>query len=204
MACPKCGKAYFAGDPDEEAIHFRFCDMMIHGPAVSLRSVEDVLWCEEDQRIIRVTDSSPEDQRVLAQNTSRVANREMRYDFGIYRSCDPPDERQIRLYLYVMAGRSVGLLLVERRTTIWLCQWQPDRNETPVCTERPDLEWMWSVGFVWTHRDLRRSGAAERLLSVALSDLKLQINKLGWYTPFSEAGEEFVRRVCPVEFHVAK
>ena len=196
--------AYIAGDAEEEAQHASYCDMMTHGPVVKSTSPENVLWSEQDKRILLITDQSSEDQRILAHNTSRVANREMRYDGGIYRSYDPPDERQIRIYLLVQGSRAVGLLLLEQRTTIWLCRWDREPDKNPICDERADIPWMWSVGFIWTHADHRRTGLSVRLLQVVFGDLNLSPTKIGWYTPFSDAGDKFVRRLCPIHFYVAK
>jgi hypothetical protein len=196
--------AYIAGDADEEEQHATYCDMMTHGPAVKLASPESAIWSERDQRVLLITDDSPEDQRILAHNTSRVANREMGYDGGIYRSYDPPDERQIRIYLFIQSNRVIGLLLLERRTTVWLCRWGSDSETSPACEERPDIPWMWSVGFMWAQADHRRSGLSNRLLQVGLGDLNLSTNTVGWYTPFSDAGEKFVQHQCPVSFYVAK
>ena len=204
MNCPKCGMAYVTGNAEDEAAHATYCDMMTRSPAVTLQSPERITWKNCNDRIICVTDFSPEDQRILAQDVSLVANREMGYDSGIYHSYDPPDDRCIHLYIYIRGNRALGLLLLERRTHIWRCHWLAGQDADPKCEQLREIDWMWSVGFIWIHPNDRRAGLAERLLYVGLGDLNLSVSEVGWYTPFSEAGEQFVQKQCPCEFYVAK
>lgn len=202
MQCPKCGMGYVPGLPEDEAEHARYCDLMVSGPPMGILEGARIIWTKGDDRIILVTDSSPIDQRKLAHEVSTCANREMSYDGGIYRHYDPPDERQIQIFLYVRASRAVGMLLVEKRTKVWRCTWNGD--ETPVCVEQPEIVSLWSVGFVWVHRQHRQAGIAYVLFAEAIRTLELGENEIGWYTPFSEDGEAFVRKLYPTHFFVAK
>ncbi len=126
----------------------------------------------------------------------------MSYDGGIYRHYDPPDERQIQIFIYVRASRAVGMLLVEMRTKIWRCTW--NGNETPICVEQPEIASLWSIGFVWVHKQHRQAGIAFALFVEAKRALELGENDIGWYTPFSEDGKGFVRKLYPTHFFVAK
>lgn len=78
---------------------------------------------------------------------------------------------------------------VERRTTVWRCTW--NGNATPVCIEQPAKSPMWSVGFVWVHKEHRKSGVAYEMLKEAKRSLHLEEDSVGWYTPFSEDGKTF-------------
>ncbi len=202
MQCPKCGMGYVPGLPGDEAEHTRYCDLMVNGPSAGLLVGAHAIGTNGDDRIILVTDSSPIEQKKLAHEVSTCANREMRYDGGIYRHNDPPDERQIRIFLYVRVSRAVGMLLVERRTTIWRCTW--NGSETPDCIEQPEIASRWSIGFVWVHKQYRRAGFAEALFAEAKVSLGLDANDIGWSTPFSEDGKAFVRKLYPKHFLVAK
>lgn len=193
---------YVPGVPENEAEHTRYCDLMVNGPHVGVLEGLHVIWMNGDDRIILVTDSSPIEQRKLAHEVSTCANREMSYDSGIYRYYDPPDERQIQIFLYVRASRAVGMLFVERRTKIWRCTWSG--NETPVCVEQPMIASLWSIGFVWVHKQHRQAGIAYTLFVEARRALGLGEDDIGWYTPFSEDGKAFVRKLYPTHFFVAK
>jgi hypothetical protein len=155
-----------------------------------------------DDRILLVTDSLTEEHRKLAHDISRCANREMHYDFGIYRYYDPPDERQVQIFLFVRNSRAVGMCLIEKRTTVWRCTW--NANKTPICIEQPEKTSMWSVGFIWVHSQHRHAKIAYMLIKEAKRILNLGQDDIGWYTPFSADGEVFVRRLYPTHFYVAK
>jgi hypothetical protein len=194
--------AYILGLPEDEAKHTRYCDSMVNEPPVGPLSGAHVIWTSGDDRIILVSDSSPLEQKKLAHTVSTCANREMCYDGGIYRHYDPPDERQIQIFLYIHASCAVGMLLIERRTTIWHCTW--NGNDTPVCVEQPEISSLWSIGFVWAHKQYRRARIAYTLFEEARRALGLGKNDIGWYTPFSDDGKAFVRKLYPTHLFVAK
>lgn len=193
---------YVPGLPEDDASHDAYCDLISNGP--TLTDIASAEWLSEigEDRILVVTDDSPPAHKKLAHDLAICANREMRYDMGIYRVYDPPDERRIHLFLYARKARVVGLLVFERRTTIWRCTWRPNNN--PECIERPDRAGMWSVGFVWVHERQRRTYVAANLFIAALKYLSLAEDDIGWYAPFSRDGEAFVRSKCPINFYVAK
>ena len=193
---------YVQGVPDDEAEHARFCDMIVNGVSVAALSNERVVWKHGSNCILLVTDSSPEDYRKLAHDVSSCANRELHYDVGIYRYTDPPDERELHIFLYIRAERAVGMLLFEKRTTVWRCTW--NGVERPNCISQPERGPMWSIGFVWVLTQYRHTGIAYRLFEKAKKELRLDRDDVGWYTPFSQDGEVFVRRSYPTYFFVAK
>jgi hypothetical protein len=204
MSCSKCGMAYVKGDAEEEDQHANYCDMIVNGPLINLISEPLVIWKDNTHWIVRITDDSPEDQRKLAHDIGRVANQEMHYTGGIYHYNDPPDERAIQLYVYVVNGRASGILLFEKRTTVWRCTWPPLGEARPSCIEQPEISWMWSIGFIWLHSKLRHSGAGQRFFEKSLARVGKSIEHIGWHTPFSQNGATFVRRLCPSAFYVAK
>ncbi len=198
MRCPKCGMAYVPGLLEDEEEHSRYCDLMMNGPPAGALERAHTIWTNGVDRIALVTDSSPLEQRQLAHDVSRCANREVGYDGGIYRHYDPPDERQIQIFLYSRFSRAVGMMLFERRTKVWRCTWNG------VCVEQTEIPSLWSIGFVWTHKRYRRAGIACTLFEEARRALDLSKSDIGWYTPFSEAGEAFVHKLYPTYFFVAK
>lgn len=204
MSCSKCGMAYIQGDVEEEAQHAVYCDMMTNGPSVNLNSKSSVIWKDGTSWIAHITDDSPEDERKLAYDLGRVANREMHYDGGIYHHYDQPNELATQLYVYITNGRAKGLFILEKRTTIWRCTWPLPGESSPSCVEKPEISWMWSVGFIWLHSSLRHSGIGKLVFEQSLAHAGIPIEQVGWYTPFSQSGEAFVRRFCPSVFYVAK
>ena len=202
VACEKCGMSYFPDDTEDLADHARRCDQVVNGTIVPTSSVNAAIWRNKDDQIILVTDKSSEEQRKLAHEIARCANREMQYDYGIYRYYDSPDGRNVHIFLYVRSGRARGFCLLEKRTTVWHCTW--NEPETPTCIERQDLSPMWSVGFVWVHKEQRHRGVAYSLLAEAKTYLGLNDGNLGWHTPFSEDGKRLVRRLYPSTFNVAE
>lgn len=202
MLCPKCGMNYVPGNPKDESKHEEYCDLIVSGP--STRSVEDahIIWHKGDDQIILITDSSTGTLKQIAHDLSTCANKEMRHDGGIYHSCEPPDERQIHLFVYARACRGIGLLIFEQRSDVWRCLWGGDTK--PVCEYTLGLSPMWSVGLIWIQEQFRGAGLARQLLGEAQRFLKLSSGEFGWYTPFTPDGEALVRRLCPTEFFVAK
>jgi len=196
--------AYVQGDTEEEAQHAGYCDMMLNGPLVDIATDLSVIWRDGAHWISHVTDDSPKEQRKLAHDLSRVANREMQYDGGIYHYSDPPDARVIQIFVYVVDCRANGLLLLERRKTVFGCTWPMHEGEMPSCIEHPEIPWMWSVGIIWLHPSLRGRGIAQRFLGQSLVHMGKSLEEIGWYTPFSQQGEALVRRLCPLGFFVAK
>ncbi len=194
--------SYVPGIPDNEATHEAYCDLICNGPAVDTTSSEHVVWESSQDQILLVTDASPAKYKKLAHDASKCANCEMRYDSGIYREYDPPDQRHIRIFLYARDARVIALLVFERRSKVWRCLW--NGVETPECVEQPEKGPMWSVGFLWVHGTRRRVGVGKALFHRAKRHLNLTEDEVGWYTPFSTEGQTFVRHEYPTYFYVAK
>ena len=193
---------YVPGIPENEIEHEAYCDLIVNGPSTQLIDDSHIVWQENEDKIILVTDSSPIGLKKVAGDLSTCANREMHYDGGIYRSCDPPDERQIHLFIYSRADRAIGLLIFELRTSVWRCVW--DAANIPKCIESPGHSPMWSVGFIWVQRQNRKKGLSKKVLLLAQQIIGLKNGEFGWYTPFTRDGKAFVRKLCPIEFFVAK
>jgi len=199
VKCPKCESLYFPGVTEDETDHLQYCDLVVNGAPLGALEDERVVWAKAGDFILLVTDSSSEKARELAQDVSRCANREICNVGGIYRVCDPPDERRVHIFLYVCSSRAVGMCLIERRSKVWRCTW--NANDVPICVEQGS---MWSVGVIWVLKKHRRTGIAHALFKEVKRVLNLGEDDIGWYTPFSEEGKTFVRRHCPTHYFVAK
>jgi zinc-finger of acetyl-transferase ESCO len=202
MQCPKCGMGYVPGEADNDAAHEKYCDLICNGPSAGHIGSAGVVWSADRDCVLVVTTNAAVQLRTLAHDASVCANREMRCDGGFYRHYDPPDDRDVHVFLYVRRGRVVAMLLFARRTHVWRCTWNAEGS--PTCVEQPSTGPMWSVEFLWTHYRWRRGGIGTALWSVSKGYLRLTDSEVGWYTPFSSDGEQFVRKAYPEHFYVAK
>lgn len=200
--CPECGMGYVKGLPDNERQHRQYHDRVVYGLRAQLLKSDQTIWQASEQRITVVTARSPIAQRRRAQTIASLANLETRYNGGIYHAAEPPDEREIHLFLYHQCNRARGITVLERRPTIWRCRWC--NGGPPSCEELRGHEPMWAVAFLWAHRRSRRQGIARRLIAQAMHHLRVSLDQLGWYTPFTDDGRVFVKALCPNEFYVAK
>src|SRR2546423_1563408 len=118
MQCPECGMGYVKECPTDRRWHRIYHDEIVNGvPAHPLKS-ETVVWHQGNDRIVVVTAVSPKAGRVRARKVGRVANQKMRYDFGVYNENEPPDDRNIHLFIYCCGNRAVGLAIFEKRTDV--------------------------------------------------------------------------------------
>ncbi len=202
LRCPDCGIAYVKESVEDRRIHRTYHDEALNGiPGAPLRS-ERTIWRQRDERIFLVTPASPKPERVRARKVAGLANREMHHDFGIYNEHEPPDKRDLHLFLNGVRDRLVGLAIFERRDHVCRVTWEEyDRREPK---ELAPASPVWSFGFAWVHRKYRRQGIAHRLFHEGLVFLKVTPEDMGVYTPFSEEGEKLARSLFPTGFLVAK
>jgi hypothetical protein len=202
FTCLECGLAYVRESPEDRKLHRACHDEVVNGVPAHPTKPENVIWRESDDRIIVVTPLSPKAQRVRARKVARVANREVLYDFGLYDESEPPDERNLHLFLYCRGSRVVGLAMLEKRSHVCHYTWEEyDRQERKTLEERSPV---WSLGFAWVHRKHRRSSIARTLFHESLRFLGIDSRSVGVYTPFSADGERFARALFPHGFLVAK
>ena len=177
-------------------------DEIVNGiPAHPLKS-ETVVWCQGDDRIVVVTAFSPKAERVRARRVGRVANQEMHHDFGIYNENEPPDDRNIHLFVYCYGNRDIGLAIFEKRTYVCHYTWEEFDHQKQKTLE--EQEPIWSLGFIWIHKKYRRRGLAQILFQEAVCHLGVRIDAIGLYTPFSIDGETWARFIFLEGFLVAK
>jgi GNAT superfamily N-acetyltransferase len=194
--------AYIQGLPEDEREHSRWHDHVVNGlPTRPLKS-DRVLWEAQGKRITVVIARSPRPQRNRAEAIASLANLETNYNGGIYHAAQQPDDSDIHLFLYHERSRALGLAILEKRSTVWRCRWR--NSGPPECEELKGHEPMWSVAFLWVHRNVRRTGVARRVLARAMHHLCVSCEHIGWYTPFTDDGRTFVKALCPIEFYVGK
>jgi len=192
---------YIEKSPDEK--HHKFYhDQVVNGVYARPLKTDRSIWRESERRITVITANSPAPQRKRAEVVASVANRETHYNGGIYHACEESDDRNIHLFLFHMRNRIIGLVIMEKRQTVWRCRWQD--NASPVCEELGGHDPMWSVIFVWVHTKHRRGGIARTVFNEAVKYLNLSLRDIGWYSPFTNNGHFFVKSIYPKEFYVAK
>jgi hypothetical protein len=188
--------------PDNEKEHEAFHDRVVKGVPGKPLKTDRMIWQESDKRITVVTAFSHISQRNRAEAAASLANLGTRYDGGIYQAAEKPDERDIHIFLYHARNRIVGLIILEKRSTVWRCRW--GESDPPACEELRGHEPMRSVVFIWVNTKHRKSGIARVLFLHAVKHLGLSREEVGWYTPFSDDGRAFAKSLYPDEFYVAK
>lgn len=176
-------------------------DNLENGLLTARLKTENMIWSQEEKRIILVDNLSDHQERVRAREIGQIANRELRHDGGIYHESDPADYRNIHLYLYVSDIRVVGAIFEKRS---FVCKYTWDEYDKRIEKELKEHSPIWSLGLIWFHKKYRKTGIATQLFQICLRQLKIGHNKIGLYTPFTEEGEAWARATFENEFIVAK
>ena len=200
--CPECGLGYVPEVPEDRRYHKKFHDTVVNGLRAPSARSDHIIWEEGAHRITVVNFRSPLVQRRRAERIGLLAHKDTPYDFAPYCATEDPDDRNVHLFLGYAADRGIALLLVEKRSTVWRCTWE--EFEAHKAQKLPDHPPMWSVGLAWVNRRHRRRGWAHRLAMETARSFGLNVQQLGWYTPFTKAGEAMVRNLCPTAFYIAK
>ncbi len=194
--------AYVRENREDRRLHRSYHDEVLNGvPGRPLKS-DRLVWRAGCDRITAVTPLSPDAQRVRARKVAQLANREMRYDTGLYHENELPDERSLHMFLYYRGNRIVALTILERRNHLWRCTWE--EYERGDCNNLDGERPIWSLIFTWVLRKHRGKGIASRIFSKALQYLHATPATVGVYTPFSQDGEKLVRALFPQGFLIAK
>lgn len=200
MKCVECSLEYVESSLRDRRLHHRLHDEVVNGlRRLRLRRC-NAIWTYGTRSVVAINSRSPRTQRLLAQEVSLVAARDINYSFVTYSADERPDERQIHIFLGVSDDRAQAYVCFERRFRIWQCTWSEyAAGATHRLGDRP----MWSIGYAWVSRRNRRTGWLRDVLSAARDHLGFG-NEFGWYTPFTDAGEAAARALCPSGILIAK
>jgi hypothetical protein len=187
---------------ENRKFHNKYHDEAVHGLRVPEIRSDRIIWEQDIQRIVVVNFQSTAVQKERAEGIGRLAHLDSIYDFAPYSSAETLDFRNVHLFLGHVADRGISLFLVEKREHVWKCTWQDYHKRT--AQKIPNHAPVWSVGQVWVQRNHRRRGWARRLAEQASHFFTIDIQSLGWHTPFTKEGEAMIRRLCPDWFYVAK
>lgn len=202
MICPECKMSYVPSIPENVKEHKKYHDKTVNGIYVHKIDSDKTLWEKEDFRITIVNHLSPIVQKKRAEKVGLIANIDTQFDFAPYHHKEPPDKRNVNLFLLHRKNRIVGLLIVERRDFAQRVTWQEYVNAggNGVSKANP----IWSIGLVWVHRKYRRLGLGSKLVQIVASSFDIEINSMGWYTPLTDDGKKLVKMLCPNFFYIAK
>ncbi len=188
--------------PDNRKFHKKYHDETVNGLRTPRILSDSVIWEQDLLRITVVNFNSPKAQKMRAQRISSLAHRDGKYDFPAYSAGEQHDDRDVHLFIGYVANRGISFFSVEKRSHIWRCTWKEYKK--PVEKERLNHPPIRSVGRAWVHRDYRLQGWARRLAEHTALFFALEIQQLGWNTPFTDNGEAMVRSLCPDWFYIAK
>jgi|GEM_PF-2149274 len=177
-------------------------DNLENGLLTSRFESENIIWKQKNKRIVAVDNLSPNQERIRARQIGQIANRELHHDGEVYHEIDPPDYRDIHLYLYISDRRVIGLSIFEKRDCVWNYTWGEYDNK--IHKDPIQQTPIWSLGLIWLHKNYRKRGIATQLFETGIAHLGTGINETGVYTPFSEEGENWARAVFKNEFIIAK
>lgn len=202
MKCPKCGMRYVPEIDEDAKVHRKYHDRVMNGVYALKAKSDKILLEKDDYRITVVNFFSPLVQRKRAEEAGRVAHKDTPFDFTPYNSEERLDERNVHIFLLYRKNRIIGLLLVERREYIQKFTWKEYENADG--KKLPKADPIWSIGLVWVHQKHRKKGIGSQLVQVAALYFKIEIQSIGWYTPFVDNGKQLAKSICPEYFYVAK
>jgi hypothetical protein len=133
--------------------------------------------------------------RDRAQRIGSAANRETRFDFGVYHAAEADAEyRDLDSHAFLLrrANRGIGLLVVRWRSPTWWYDWHTWPTDTD--EKLPPRR---TVGLVWIHQAHRRHSLAASLVRDGARYLGITVSDLAWEVPMSPSGEALARSLCP-------
>ncbi len=203
VRCPDCGLLYVPDSLEDARYHRSFHAETVNGLRARSIKTDSVIFAEGNLRITVVSPFSPIAQRRRAERVAVLANRETPFDFAAYDASEPPDERDVHVFLVYERDRAIGLLVVEKCRRVCRCSWPEwEANEKP--EELSDHPPIWTVCMLWVLARHRRRGLATALLQAGARHVGADVESMAWYPPFTEPGEALARACCPRTFYLAK
>jgi hypothetical protein len=197
--CPLCGYSFAPAIAPEARAHARYHRDFELGPRLTAggwRWRISPLDAPEDE-VVRVLAGEPLRLRRRVHHLALLAMAAAGFDRPPWPPPSPADRRDPetpRAYLYLRAGRAVGLAIfrhrhVTRRAAIAGPAWTPPHGGAP----------RWVLDLAWTAPAAQRAGTAARLVALALADLELGGSEIAYLKPFTPAGARLARRLAGVE-----
>lgn len=197
-----CKFAYVPEVEDNVRQHDIYHEHFLNG--IQINNIEEYQNIKISNKfsILIINQLIPFEKRKIAQNLAIFPLYETRFSGLPYSAYESLDERNVHALLLIKDDRAMGLLVMELRSEIWLTNWIDYYNNR--VTKLTNHEPIWSISMVWIANAHRRKGYCKIFIDKTLSFFKTDTKKIGWYTPFTENGESFVRSICPNDFYIAK
>ena len=198
VECKMCGMAYVPEEPSNVRQHSRYHDRVVNGYPTRPLKNDRVIWKEADSMITFVNQRSVLTQRRRAEKVARLARRDTPYGAD-----DVFNRKDTHAFLLHKRNRAIGFLCIEKREHVWKTSWADYevKNETKEIAGHPAI---WTICLVWILKRHRGSDLGQFMVSQAVAYLGCDLGSVGWYTPFTESGENLVRKCCPETFYIAK
>ena len=200
MKCEVCEFNYDESSPKDRRRHRKEHDSIVNGLLdVQLRRCRTLVK-DGPRTVVVINSESARFERLLAQTVSLIAAGDADYSNLAYAADEPPDERQVHIFLGISDDRAQAYVCFERRSRIWQYTWpEYDRRET----HEGHAGRMWTIGYAWTSRGNRKTGWLKCVLDAASKHLGFG-TQFAFYEPFTPDGEAAARAICSSSFMIAK
>lgn len=119
-----------------------------------------------------------------------VANRETKFDAGVYR--DPELDHLLLVY---RSSRVVAMSVLDDGGPVEQRRWSPTAGLAGGEGARSTVPWR--ISFVWCLPSAQKRGLATWMLTAFGARVRIGASDFGWHEPFSAGGEALARRVSP-------
>ncbi len=198
VKCELCEMSYVSEIPDDVREHSKYHEKVVNGLNTRPLKSDCIIWSQDDMRITVVNRLSPLAQHRRAEEVARLAWHDAGFD-----PVDVFNGKDTHAFLLHKRNRAIGFLCIEKREHVWKTSWDDyeAKNETKEIAGHPAI---WTICMVWILKRHRGSGLGQFMVSQAVAYLGCDLGSVGWYTPFTESGENLVRKCCPETFYIAK
>lgn len=190
----ECGLSYVRGNDEDEALHRGIHDAFMSGPSLPELSAAEPVGRIDSFGIVRVSNESPQRERVDAAQLALVANREMSgyksgYDGSI---SDPP----LTVWALLDGERAIGFVLMGETERSWRLRWVSP-NRATLISHYADSERRHVVARVWIAASYRRQGLARQLLHFCIDSAGTTAASVTFQLPFTPQGQRLVHSMLP-------
>lgn len=197
--CKVCDFMYASDLATDRRHHARRHDEHVNGIPWKATDRESILSATPGLRLVLVDITAPKFIRVRAAKLGRRANRETRYDFGVYSEGEPG----MAVVIGIVEQRAVSMLVMQSMD--WIARWSweaKDSREQPV--EVSDAGSRRGCSFLWVLPKCRGMGLAMKMADAAIALSPHPKEDFPWLPPFSDLGERFLRKLYPDTFTLGR
>ena len=197
--CNDCDFMYASDLPADRRHHAHRHDEHVNGISWKATDRENIIEEHPGQRLVLVGSNAPKFLRTRTAKLGRRANRETRYDFGVY----DEDEPDMAVLVGIVEQRAVSMLVT--RSMDWIARWSwkaKDSGEQPVRVL--DIRSRSGCGFLWVLPKYRGMGLAKKMADAVIALSPYSKEDFPWQPPFSDLGERFLCKQCPNTFTIGR